>query len=154
MVQDYVQQLYAPAADSTRRVAEADYAGARALAAWRSKVEHLWPRVRVEHVESTGVDDVPELGQMMALRAIVQIDGLDPEDVDVQAAYGHVEETEEIVDPTVVAMDLVERAEGGLLRYETKLPLRRTGPYGYTVRVLPRHTLLATGAELGLIALP
>jgi starch phosphorylase len=34
------------------------------------------------------------------------------------------------------------------------LPLERTGPFGYTVRVLPAHPLLATSAELGLIAVP
>jgi starch phosphorylase len=28
------------------------------------------------------------------------------------------------------------------------------GPFGYTVRVLPRHPLLATPAELGLVAVP
>jgi starch phosphorylase len=32
--------------------------------------------------------------------------------------------------------------------------LDRTGPFGYTVRVLPRHPNLATEAELGLVAVP
>ena len=30
--------------------------------------------------------------------------------------------------------------------------LRRTGPFGYTVRILPKHPQLATTAELGLVA--
>ncbi|WP_448318149.1 hypothetical protein, partial [Streptomyces sp. CO7] len=38
--------------------------------------------------------------------------------------------------------------------YEGPLTLDRTGPFGYTVRVLPAHRLLASGAELGLVALP
>mgnify|MGYP006207422537 CR=1 FL=1 len=29
--------------------------------------------------------------------------------------------------------------------------LRRTGPFGYTVRVLPQHAGLANDAELGLV---
>ena len=32
--------------------------------------------------------------------------------------------------------------------------LDRTGPFGYTVRVLPTHELLASPAELGLVARP
>jgi glycogen phosphorylase len=32
------------------------------------------------------------------------------------------------------------------------VPLERTGSFGYTVRVLPKNDLLATPAELGLIA--
>ena len=30
--------------------------------------------------------------------------------------------------------------------------LRRTGPFGYTVRVLPTHPALASAAEMGLVA--
>ena len=36
-------------------------------------------------------------------------------------------------------------------RYEAQLPLTQSGPVGYTVRVLPRHHLLASPAELGLV---
>jgi len=32
------------------------------------------------------------------------------------------------------------------------LPLKKAGPFGYTVRVLPQHPLLAGPAELGLVA--
>ena len=154
MLQDYVTELYVPAAGSARRVSNNEYAGARELAAWRTRVAYAWPRIRVEHVESAGVGDVPELGQTMVLRAIVALDGLGPADVEVQAAYGGVGDTDDLVDPTLVTMDHVEDLGDQLARYEAKIPLGRTGPYGYTVRVLPTHPLLATTAELGLIAVP
>jgi starch phosphorylase len=32
--------------------------------------------------------------------------------------------------------------------------LGRPGPFGYTVRVLPRHPLLAGPAEMGLVTVP
>jgi starch phosphorylase len=48
-------------------------------------------------------------------------------------------------------MTSVETAEGPQ-RYETTVPLERTGAFGYTVRVLPHHALLAGPAELGLVA--
>jgi starch phosphorylase len=34
------------------------------------------------------------------------------------------------------------------------VPLDRPGPFGYTVRVLPRHALLDSRAELGLVTYP
>ena len=46
-----------------------------------------------------------------------------------------------------------EADEGGH-RYEGVVPLARTGAFGYAVRVLPKHPLLATPAELGLVAVP
>jgi starch phosphorylase len=39
----------------------------------------------------------------------------------------------------------------GLHRWEGTVPLERPGAFGYTVRVLPRHPLLATEAELGAV---
>jgi starch phosphorylase len=40
------------------------------------------------------------------------------------------------------------------MRYEGTVALDRSGPFGYTVRVLPEHRLLAGPAELGLVAVP
>jgi starch phosphorylase len=34
------------------------------------------------------------------------------------------------------------------------VPLERSGAFGYSVRVVPRHPRLAHRAEMGLIALP
>ncbi|MDQ3104456.1 MAG: hypothetical protein M3Q87_04450, partial [Actinomycetota bacterium] len=47
-----------------------------------------------------------------------------------------------------------ESYEAGRQRFSGDVKLERTGPFGYTVRVLPRHELLLTPAELGLVALP
>ena len=35
-----------------------------------------------------------------------------------------------------------------------KAELGRPGPFGYTLRVVPRHRLLASAAEMGLVTLP
>jgi glycogen phosphorylase len=41
-------------------------------------------------------------------------------------------------------------AAQGVVRYSGEVSLNRPGPFGYTVRVLPNHPLLASRAELGL----
>ena len=41
---------------------------------------------------------------------------------------------------------------GDGFRYQADLPLRRSGSVGYTVRVVPRHPLLASPAEMGLVS--
>jgi starch phosphorylase len=42
----------------------------------------------------------------------------------------------------------------GVARYTGSAELGEPGPFGYTVRVLPRHGLLSGPAELGLVTLP
>ena len=54
----------------------------------------------------------------------------------------------------MTSLELGETYEAGRHRFEGRLTLATTGPFGYTIRVLPSHPLLASPAELGLIAVP
>lgn len=154
MLVEYVTRLYAPAALSSAHVAADDFAGARRLAQWKGRVRKTWPSVRVEHVESAGAVDVTELGGAVPIRAIVSLGELDPADVDVQVVYGRLGETDDIESPSTVSLAVAGRLDDGRLRYEGQVPLDRTGAFGYTVRVLPHHELLADATELGLVVVP
>jgi starch phosphorylase len=153
MVRDYVTRLYVPAAASARVVA-ADTGRAGELAAWKRAVRDGWPAVRVEHVESSGVADVPEVGDEIAVRAFVALGGLSPDDVVVQLVHGTIAHEDDLVDVVSAPMALAESYDGGRHRFEGTVTLARTGPFGYSVRVLPNHDLLASPAELGVVALP
>jgi starch phosphorylase len=151
MVRDYVHRLYSPAAASARELAADRFAGARELASWRERVTAQWPQVQVAHVEAAGVGDTPELGATLHLRAEVALGGLAPADVVVESCHGRVDEADQLHDFTCTEMEYVG-TEGDTHRFEGFVPLKRAGAFGYTVRVLPHHRLLATPAELGLIA--
>ena len=153
MVRDYVRQLYAPAATTAHRL-NADYAGAAELAAWKKKVRTGWPHVRVEHVESSGVGDAPEVGDTMSVRAFVALGSLAPEDVDVQLVYGRSNGEDELLDTGIESLHVAESYEGGRHRFDAEHVLDHSGSFGYTVRVIPRNDLLASPAELGVVALP
>ncbi|MFD8797993.1 alpha-glucan family phosphorylase [Streptomyces atroolivaceus] len=155
MVREYVERLYAPAALSRRAL---EPAAARELALWKARIRAAWPQVAVDHVETsadTGVGGSAELGSTLAVRVRIALGGLDPEDVEVQVVAGRVDSGDGIAEARTFPLkpagghDLEDR-----WLYEGPLALDRTGPYGYTVRVLPSHPLLASGAELGLVAVP
>ncbi|WP_033824296.1 alpha-glucan family phosphorylase [Kitasatospora sp. MBT63] len=160
MVREYVERLYAPAAAARRQLAATEdggpsYAGARELAEWKARVRQAWPAVRVEHVEADGPDEAQELGSTLALRVQVTLGPLEPADVEVQVVSGRVDESDGISDAVAIALKPAGGPDlDGRQRYEGSLELSRTGPFGYTVRVLPAHPLLASPAELGLITLP
>jgi glycogen phosphorylase len=54
----------------------------------------------------------------------------------------------------VADLEHAETYEAGRHRFEGRVPLATTGPFGYTVRVLPRNKHLASPAELGRVTLP
>ncbi|MBP2351088.1 starch phosphorylase [Kribbella aluminosa] len=153
MVKDYVEQLYVPAAQSSRAL-NSTYEGARELAAWKRKVRAAWPQIRVDHVELQGLGDVPQLGTTVGIRAFAALGDLEPSDICVEVLHGRVDTNDEITDPVRTTLSLAETYEGNRHRYDGELKLDRTGPFGYTVRVVPNHKGLASVAELGLAAGP
>jgi glycogen phosphorylase len=150
MVSDYVHTLYAPAARSAARMAADDYACARTLAEWRTRVLSAWPGVAVLNVDSQLSGD-PQLGGLLTLRSEIALNGLAPDDVDVEAVYGAVDADDRLVDIETMSLKAVEQS-GGTCRFEGDVPLERTGSFGYTVRVLPKNELLASPAEMGVVA--
>ena len=151
MVRDYVEQLYEPTAARADAISAAGYAGARALAAWKQRVQAHWDEVRIEGVESDS--GVADLGTERRVEVAVSLGQLTTDDVAVQLAYGPVGPNDEIVRPHVVAMDLDGHdGDPSRYRYEGRFTLEEAGRYGYTVRVVPSHPDLATPVELGCVA--
>ncbi|MEU4799732.1 alpha-glucan family phosphorylase [Streptomyces sp. NPDC023327] len=152
MVREYVEELYAPAARAHRAL---DLTAAAELAAWKARVRAAWPRVAVDHVEATASGATAELGATLSLRVRVHLGELAPEDVEVQAVAGRVDPEDRITGATPVPLKPAGGTDTeGRHVYEGPLALDRTGSFGYTVRILPAHPLLASGAELGLVAVP
>jgi glycogen phosphorylase len=154
MVREYVTTLYLPAARSSQVLAaDGTFAGAREFAAWKDRITKAWPAVAIEHVEAD--DGEPSPGARLVVRASVALGELSPDDVTVQLVYGSAGDEDEISAPAFAELELDPDPAGGpAVRYTGEAELGRPGPFGYTVRVLPRHPLLAAPAEMGLIALP
>lgn len=150
MVRDYVTELYAPAASASAAFAPDGFAAAAAFATWRSAVTAAWPGVRVAHVEASGDGDIPELGAPLTMRAQVELPGLSPGDVDVQVVYGRVDDHEQMHEVTTSPMRF-EGSDGHQHWYAGEVRMTRSGPFGYTVRVLPAHPSLTGPADLGLV---
>jgi starch phosphorylase len=150
MVEDYVTRLYSPAAGAGRALNGPEFAGAKELAAYKASVRAAWPNVKVEHLEPSGLSDSPQVGDTLDLRAYVDLAGLSPEDVEVQLVHGHVNEADELWGVETTPLAFVESYENGRAQFAGSQPLGRTGSFGYSVRIVPRHPALASSAELGL----
>ena len=156
MVRDYTEKYYAPAAQSLHRTIEqvdgVPFGAARLLAAYCERARNAWPNVRITDVDSYGLPDTPLLGSKLTLTATVQLAGLRPDEVVVQAVVGRVDAGDALVEPVEVAMAHTGSTDGSEV-FSTTTPLPVAGPVGYTVRVLPHHPLLAADNELGLVTL-
>ncbi|CAN5805065.1 glycosyltransferase family 1 protein [soil metagenome] len=155
MVRDYTEKYYLPAAKSLRETIAGDtaFGAAHELAAYRERAEATWPKIEIPDVDSSGLPDTPLLGSELTLTATVQLAGLKPDEVVVEAVLGHVDSGDSLVDPFTVPMSYTGSGDGGVEIFTTTTPLPVAGSVGYTVRVLPHHRLLSGDNELGLVTM-
>ncbi|MFT4235022.1 MAG: alpha-glucan family phosphorylase [Microbacterium sp.] len=145
MVREYVTRLYAPSALASRGLE------APAFAAWKQRVTEGWGDVHVEHVEGTGAEDEASVGGSVSVRAFVALGALTPDDVAVQLVSGRAHGDDEIADPQITTLELVESYDGGRHCFSGSIALDHAGAFGYTVRAVPANPHLASVAELGLV---
>ncbi|GAB3133117.1 alpha-glucan family phosphorylase [Tsukamurella serpentis] len=134
MVREYATQYYRPAARSARATRPA----IGELVDYIDRVRAGWDQVRV------GASSAEVVPDGVALAADIDLGGLEDDDVRVEAVVGTVDDAGEIHDAAPVRL----HSDGE--RYRAVLP-SRSGRFGYAVRVLPRHRLLAGPTELGLV---
>jgi starch phosphorylase len=154
MVRDYVERLYLPAAISNAELTAANYALASSLAEWKERVRKAWPEVRVDHVESEGAADVITAGTNVEVRAFVSLGELSPDDVFAEVLSGRVDSDDRIQDPTSIPMQVAEQYEQNRWKFQGTLSVDHNGAFGYTVRLLPRHSGMVAPVEMGLMAVP
>jgi starch phosphorylase len=138
MVKQYTNEYYLVAHNRFRDLSAESASKAMKLAAWLSRIEQSWPRLRIESVD----DSVPEidLRARLEVSAKVFLDTLTPEDVTVESVMGRVSADGEITDFTATPMQSCEHNSSGTYVFHSVVqPTTRSGQYGYAIRVLPNH---------------
>ncbi|MHB8312635.1 MAG: alpha-glucan family phosphorylase [Candidatus Dormibacteria bacterium] len=141
MVADYIRQLYQPAAAATALAAVDRHRGARQAVAFADKVRGSWPevRLRARGFPVRGLARPLAYGSERVVEALVRLGGLAPHEVEVQLLHGPVGADGQLIAPRVEMMSVDEGTANGHHRYLGRMALVTQGPYGFTVRVLPRR---------------
>ena len=136
-VAEYVGQLYDPSHSSSARIRQDGFAKIRERMRWNSKVQAVWPQVRILEV-GHGADSTLTNGQPVEMRAVVELAGLTPEDVRVEAVVGRVGASGHLEHAEVLALPPVEQ-HGSVHVFAREMVPQQTGRLGYTVRIALNH---------------
>lgn len=151
MVLEYTERFYLPAADRSRQLAVEGMERARALAAWKTRIQENWARVQIATVDAEPVREL-QVGDELHVRASVRLGDLRPEDVTVEAYVGRIDAGGEIVEAEATPLASLGSNDGDAHLFEANtIPCRKSGLHGYTIRVLPHHPDLVTPFLPGLI---
>lgn len=137
MINEYTHMLYQPAHDAWKQVTEEDFASAREKVRWARKISNAWDRVRI--VES-GRDllDTSVSGQPIVMRSVVDLAGLEPSDVRVEAVVGRVGVNGHLEETEVIQLK-PEGRQGQTSVFTREFVPQQTGRLGYAIRVSPNH---------------
>jgi glycogen phosphorylase len=145
MVRDYTQDLYEPAAASSRHLCASGGKAATALASWRERVDEAWGSVSITAVDIDA--GTPRAGDTRDVEVAVDLGGFSPDDVCVQCVHGPVGHDGEFTGTEVV--ELARTAAG---TYRGEIAIAVAGTHGISARVFPVHADLASPFDVGRMA--
>jgi len=148
MVQDYVRKFYLPAALQWQRFSADDFAGARALAAWKDRVRHAWHQVGIRRIN----DPLHRIrfGEAVRVEVAVNLGGLSPQDVVVELLFSRPQEqrTERI---QTHSLQHIGALPPDAQHYMAEFAPDLCGKLDYRIRVYPTHELLTHRFEMGMM---
>ena len=137
MVGEYVAQLYEPAHQAYLDVSRESFEPARGRARWNERVEKVWDNVSFLEV-GPGPDASVLTGRPIPMRAVVNLAGLTPKDVRVEAVIGRVGANGNLEETQVMSLPSVEQQGDSYVFLREFVP-HQTGRLGYSLRISPNH---------------
>jgi starch phosphorylase len=149
MLAEYNSRFYVPAAENTHRLTARSFAGVRELVEWKMRIYSNWDNLHVEDVQLDMNDEIP-VGTDLKVKASINLAELRPEDITVDLYYGPLDAWGSLQYSTITPMH-PSSGRNGHYSYTGTIPCEATGRFGFRVRILPRHKLMASPYSLHVI---
>jgi starch phosphorylase len=149
MLSEYMTRFYLPATRQWSRYVDADFAGARQLAAWKTKVRNAWGQVRLRRVDPA----VRRIGFGSGVRfeIAVNLPDLAPEDVAVEVTLGRPGRSNLPAKTQYLRLAHQGRLDRSEHLYAIDLTPNLCGKVEYRFRAYPSHELLTHRFEMGMM---
>ncbi len=141
MVEEYMEDFYLPSAEIGRKLRTDDYGPLKELRQWFDRIRGGWDKVRIVETTFHGERENP-IGEPIRLSARVDLAGLSPDDVQVQAYFGKLTSGGEFEYFDTMDLHNGFSKEDGTHTFEGELDVDRTGKFGLRFRIRPVHPLL------------
>lgn len=153
MLHDYTNDYYVPQMDRTLSIIKSKYQTAKSLAEWKKSIEDNWAPVQVLPAKDTNFFDEnkAKVGQSIEATATVVLGNIDPSHVTVELYYGKLGENNQVDNPVIKPMTMVEQSSKGTYNYSGNVVIEDGGNYGYTFRVVPSHPDMINKHDMAMI---
>ena len=137
MVAEYMSELYQPSHNLWTGISKENFAAARQKTVWDARISQAWSSIKfIGHGDGPG--DQVMSGSAVSLRAEVDLAGLQPSEVRVEAVIGQIGINGQLESTyTLPLVPLEER--GSRVVFANEFTVQRTGRVGYSIRISPNH---------------
>jgi glycogen phosphorylase len=137
MVGEYLAQLYEPAHQACLEVSHDCFQPARDRAGWNRRVHEVWDKVGFVEI-GPGPEVSVLTGLPIPVRAVVNLAGLSPQDIRVEAVVGRIGVNGNLEETQVMTLPAVEQTGNEYVFLKEFVP-HQTGRLGYSLRISPNH---------------
>jgi glycogen phosphorylase len=137
MIAEYMSELYQPAHGLWTHISGNDFQQAREKTQWDTRMSRAWDLIKFLDF-GDGPGDHVMSGSAVPLRATVDLAGLKPSDVRVEAVIGHVGVNGQLQGTYTLPLVPVEE-HGDAVVFANEFTVQETGRVGYSVRISPNH---------------
>jgi starch phosphorylase len=150
MVCDYAEKFYVPASKRGESLAADGLARAVALAHAKDNLRRRWNDIKVVGVHASGNGHF-KVGDTMTVEALVDLPGINPQDLAVQLYAGPISAVGRIERPQTRPMGYSKELAPHRHLFTGTIECRTSGRQGFAIRILPGHKDMASPFEPGLI---
>jgi len=149
MLGEYIGKFYTPAARQWHRHQSDNFAGARTLAAWKTKVRKAWPKIVLRRADSP--KKRIDFGEKVRFEVAVHLEGLTPADITVELLFGRPNANLGSRPPRRFHLEYQGPGSGGDSLFALELTPDVCGKIEYRIRAYPSHDLLTHPFEMGMM---
>lgn len=142
MIDDYSDRFYTILSKRTEELKAGNYHLARELSRWKKKISKHWDSIQMVSIDyAEDLNNPIHLGGKYGAQVVLDIDGLDPEDVGVEMVV--VEDKGAGKLDYVYAKEFKQvSVEGSLIKYKIRTIPTQPGMFKFGIRVFPKNPKL------------
>jgi starch phosphorylase len=150
MVKEYFSKFYKTASENYARLSADDFHPARELVKWKGRMSEDFAGLRIESIQAdTG--RTYKSGEPIQVQADLFLGKMAPEDIRVDVYYGTIVGDDVLQNSALAPLGEVQKTGEGRYSFNGVIACGRTGNFGFKLRVIPFHPLMADPYEMGLV---
>jgi len=150
MVKEYFYKFYKNAAENHAKLSADNFAVDRELVKWKNRIRNEFSALRIENVQAD-MGRTYKSSEPFPLQADIYLGKIDPNDIRVEAYFGNLIGEDVLHNSALAVLSEVTKIGDNRYRFSGFIPCKRTGNFGFKLRITPFHPLLSDPYEMDLV---